>query len=81
MELSKQTVVDQITISENGTVFVRETSRIIENGQVISSQYVRSTFAPGDDVSAAPAQVQQVCAVFWTPEVIAAYRASLIESV
>jgi len=75
MALSKETVVDQITVTENGTVLVREVTRIMEDGAEISKQYHRSSFVPASDVSAQPANVQAICATAWTPEVIAAYEA------
>jgi hypothetical protein len=75
MALEKQVVVDQITVTENGTVLVREVTRIMEDGAEISKQYHRSSFAPASDVSAQPANVQAICVAAWTPEVIAAYQA------
>jgi hypothetical protein len=75
MALTKETVVDQITVTENGIVLVREVTRIMEDGKELSKQYHRSSFAPADDVSAQPQNVQDICNVAWTPEVIAAYQA------
>jgi hypothetical protein len=75
MALTKEVVVDQITVVENGIVLVREVTRIIEDGAEISKQYHRSSFAPASDVSGQPANVQAICAAAWTPEVIAAYEA------
>jgi hypothetical protein len=75
MALTKEVVVDQITVTENGTVLVREVTRIMEDGKELSKQYHRSSFVPADDVSAQPQNVQDICNVAWTPEVIAAYQA------
>ena len=75
MALSKEVVVDQITITENGIVLVREVTRIMEDGAELSKQYHRSSFAPASDVSGQPPNVQAICATAWTPEVIAAYEA------
>jgi hypothetical protein len=75
MALTKETVVDQITVTENGTVLYREATRIMEDGKQLSQTYHRSSFAPADDVSSQPANVQAICAVAWTPEVISAYKA------
>ena len=36
-----------------------------------------TAFSPGSDVSAAPAEVQSLATLLWTPEVVAAYEASL----
>jgi hypothetical protein len=75
MALTKEVVVDQITITENGTVLVREVTRIMEDGKELSKTYHRSSFVPADDVSGQPQNVQDICNVAWTPEVIAAYQA------
>jgi hypothetical protein len=77
MALTKEVVVDQITVTENGTVLVREVTRIMEDGAEISKQYHRSSFAPASDVSGQPQNVQDICQAAWTPEVIAAYKAQL----
>jgi hypothetical protein len=75
MALTKQVVVDQITVTENGIVLVREITRIMEDDVEISKQYHRTSFAPASNVSAQPANVQAICNVAWTPEIIAAYKA------
>lgn len=76
MALSKQTVVDQIEIVENGTVHVRTATRILEDGALISSSFHRHVVVPGDDYSDEDARVQAICAAMHTPEVIAAYKAA-----
>ena len=65
MALNKEVAVDQITITENLTVLVREVTRILEDGVEISKQYHRSSFEKGADVSAQTQQVQDICAVAW----------------
>tara|TARA_R110000772_G_scaffold69073_2_gene152823 strand:- start:114 stop:362 length:249 start_codon:yes stop_codon:yes gene_type:complete len=76
MALTKEVVVDQITVTENGIVLVREVTRIMEDGAEISKQYHRTSFAPASDVSGQPQNVQNICATAWTPEVVAAYVAA-----
>ena len=65
MALEKQVVVDNITVTETGTVLVREVTRILEDGVEISKQYHRTSFEKGADVSAQPQNVQDICAVAW----------------
>ena len=77
MSITKETVVDQITVTENGTVLVRELTRIMENGNELSKQYNRTSFAPASDVSAQPQNVQDICNVAWTTEIVSAYQAML----
>lgn len=75
MALTKETAVDQITVTENGTVLVRQTTVIKEDGKEISKQYHRISFAPNDDLSSQPDNVKAICKAVWTAEVIAAYKA------
>jgi hypothetical protein len=75
MALTKETVVDQITVTENGTVLVREATRIMEDGNELSKTYHRTSLTPGQDITAQPANVQAICNAAWTPEVISAYEA------
>ena len=75
MSLTKQTVVDQITVTENGIVLYREATRIMEDGVQLSQTYHRSSLTPAQDLTGVPANVVAICNVAWTPEVIAAYKA------
>jgi DNA-binding transcriptional LysR family regulator len=77
MALSKETVVDQITVTENGIVLYREATRIMEDGNQISQTYHRSSLAPEADLTGVPANVAAICNLTWTPEVIAAYQAQV----
>ena len=65
MALTKETVVDQITVTETNAVLVREVTRIMEDDVEISKQYHRTSFEKGADVSAQPQQVQDICAIAW----------------
>ena len=75
MSLTKSIAVDQITVTESGVVLFREATRIFEDGVELSKTYHRSSLTPGQDISGVPANVQAICNVAWTPEVIAAYQA------
>lgn len=76
MSLTKQTVVDQITVTENGIVLYREATRIMEDGTQLSQSYHRSSLTPGQDLTGIPANVVAICNAAWTPEVVAAYQAA-----
>jgi hypothetical protein len=76
MSLTKTTVVDQVTVQENGTVFYREATRIMEDGNQISQTYHRSSLTPAQDLTGVPANVVAICNTVWTSEVIAAYQAA-----
>jgi hypothetical protein len=77
MALTKETAVDQITVTENGIVLYREATRIMEDGVQLSQTYHRSSLAPEADLTGVPANVAAICNLTWTPEVIAAYKAQL----
>lgn len=74
MPITKTTAIDQITVTENGTVFYRQVTRIMEDGQQLSQTYYRTSLTPGQDLAEQPAQVAAIAAVAWTPEVITAYQ-------
>jgi len=76
MSLTKTTVIDQITVTENGIVLYREATRIMEDGNQISQTYHRSSLTPAQDLTGVPANVVAICNTVWTAECIAAYQAS-----
>ena len=77
MSLTENKTIDQITVVENGTLQVREVTRIIKDGKQIAQTYHRWSFAPASDVSAMPQNVQSIAQAVWTAEVVAAYQAAL----
>jgi hypothetical protein len=74
--ITKQTVVDQITVTENGIVLYREATRLIEDGKELTKTYHRSSLTPGQDLTGQPEKVVAICNTAWTSEVIAAYQAA-----
>ena len=77
MSLTKTTVVDSITVTENGIVLFREATRIMEDGNQISQTYHRTSLTPGQDLTGQPANVTAICNAAWTTEVIDAYNAQV----
>jgi hypothetical protein len=75
MALSEVKGIDKIEVVENGTVQVREATKIMKNGEEIAKTYHRTSLTPGQDLSGQPANVVAICNAAWTPEVIAAYKA------
>jgi hypothetical protein len=75
MSLDKQTKIDRIEVVENGTVQVRQATIITDNGNEVSRTYHRWCIAPSQDYSDQEQQVQDICRVAHTSEVIAAYNA------
>ena len=75
MAITKETVVDQITVTENGIVLYREATRIKEDGKELSKTYHRSSLTPAQDLTDVPENVAAICNAAWTPEVIADFEA------
>jgi hypothetical protein len=73
--IEKQTVVDQITVTENGVVLYREATKIIEDGKELTKTYHRTSLTPGQDLTGIPDKVKSICDTAWTSDVIAAYQA------
>ena len=76
MSLTKTTTVDQITVTENGTVLYREATRIMEDGVQLSQTFHRSSLTPAQDLTGVPANVVAICNAAWTTEVVSAYQAA-----
>ena len=75
MSLTKTTVIDQITVQENGTILYREATRIMEDGNQISQTYHRSSLTPAQNLTGVPANVVAICNTAWTAEIVSAYQA------
>jgi hypothetical protein len=78
MSLTKSTVIDSITVTENGIVLYREATRIMEDGNELSKTYHRSSLTPGQDLTGVPDSVVAIANVAWTNAVVAAYQAEVI---
>ena len=79
MSLTKTTAVDQITVTENGTVLYREATSFLEDGVAITKTFHRNSLTPGQDLTGVPANVVAHCNAAWTAEVVAAYKAAQTE--
>ena len=77
MALTETKVIDQITVTENGTLLVREATRVLRDGEQIAQTFHRWSFTPGSDLSEMPQNVKDIANVTWTPEVLAAYQAQV----
>ena len=74
MSLTKEVVADKIevvTMQDEGgndvtSVQVRTTTKILEDGAVISQSYHRHVIQSGDDWSSEPSNVQTICNAVFT---------------
>jgi hypothetical protein len=75
MALSKDVVLNQIEIMEDGVMQLRYATYIVEDGERITDpKYHRMVIEPGDNYSQAPPRVRAIADVVHTPAVIKAYR-------
>ena len=74
MAITKETVVDQITVTENGIILYREATKIIEDGKELTKTYHRTSLTPGKDLTGHPAQVTAIANTVWTDEVVTKYQ-------
>ena len=77
MSIEKTVKVDQVEVTENGSVQVRTATIITEDGKVIGQSFHRHVVSPGDDYSAEDARVKAICKATHTAAVIAAYKAAI----
>ena len=79
MALTETKVIDQITVTENGTVLYREATRILKDGEQIAQTFHRTSLTPAQDLTGQPANVVAICNAAWTDEVVAAYQAQVAQ--
>jgi hypothetical protein len=76
MSITKETVIDQITVTENGIILYREATRIMEDGTELTKTYHRNSLTPAQDLTGVPDKVVAICNTAWTADVVAAYQAA-----
>jgi hypothetical protein len=79
MALTKETVTDKIEVLEEGHIQIRTTTRVLEDGAVLSSSFHRHVLHPNQDLTDEDPKVVAIANATWTPEVIAAYEAKVAE--
>ena len=81
MALEKVISQDKIEIvGDYKTVQIRTCTKVLEDGVELSSGYHRHVVVAGQDYSGESAEVQAICGVVHTDEVVAAYQASQEEA-
>jgi hypothetical protein len=63
--LTKETAIDQITVTENGNVSYRQVTRVLENGVSLVQTYHRTNIEPGSDLENVPEKVQAIAKAAW----------------
>jgi len=54
MAITKETAIDQITVTENGIILYREATRIMEDGTELTKTYHRNSLSPAQDLTGVP---------------------------
>lgn len=64
-------------ILDDGQIEFRKTRTVTDTvtGEIFEKHH-RQVLFPGQDVTSQPNKVRQICAIVWTPAVIAAYQAA-----
>jgi hypothetical protein len=75
MALEKQVAIDKIEVLENGTIQVRQITRIVEDGTELSASYQRWTLTPSSDLTSQEPKVAAIANATWTADVVSAYKA------
>jgi len=73
--LTKEAVLDTITVDEHGNIMYREVTRIMEDGKELAKSYHRSSLMPGAALTGVEPKVASIANVVWTPAVVAAANA------
>jgi hypothetical protein len=70
MTIIKKKVIDKIEVLEMGQIQIRQATRIIEDGNLISQTFHRHVIEPDlDDLTGQDEKVQLVANVVWTDDV------------
>lgn len=73
--ITKEVVIERMEVLENGAIQVRESTRIIEDGLMLSARTRRYVVLPDSPVDAeAPARLTNLRATVQTPAIVAAYK-------
>ncbi|MCH7713760.1 MAG: hypothetical protein IIC99_09070 [Chloroflexi bacterium] len=77
--LEEHSVIDQITVLEDGQIQVRRADKVLRDGVEIAKTYHRHVVGPGDDLAGEDEKVRTIAVVVHTPDVVQAYLAALAD--
>jgi archaellum component FlaF (FlaF/FlaG flagellin family) len=67
--LEKKESYSKIEVLESGHVQLRLTTKVLDDGEIISQSHHRSVVTPLDDITSLPQSVQDVCNAYWTDDI------------
>ncbi len=65
MALTKEIVIDKIEVLESNAIQVRQVTRVLEDGEVLSSSYHRHVLQPGADLTNEDPKVVAIATAAW----------------
>jgi len=65
MALTKEIVIDKIEVLESNAIQVRQVTRVLEDGEVLSSSYHRHVLQPCDDLTNEDPKVVAIATAAW----------------
>lgn len=65
MALTKEVVIDKIEVLETGAIQVRQATRVLEDGTVLSQSYHRHVLEKGADLTNEDPKVAAVATAAW----------------
>jgi len=74
MALTESLKIDQIEVTNDWNIQVRQATIIERDGEFVSRTFHRWVLTPDMDISDQEQKVQDICNVAWTPEVRQAYE-------
>lgn len=72
--ITKQESYTKIECLESGHIQLRLTTKIIEDGKVISESHHRSVVDPDSDIGKLPENIQAICKAHWNEEMMAEWN-------
>ena len=79
MAYTEEKVIDKIEILEDGTMQIREATRVLKDGVQIAETYHRKCIAPDESADELPDKVKGIASLVRTPEVVSKYNAEKIK--
>ena len=74
MALTESTKIDQIEVTNDWNIQVRQATVIERDGEFVSRTFHRWVLQPDSDISGQEQKVKDICNVAWTDEVRQAYE-------
>lgn len=62
----EQKTIDQITVTENGIILIREKTEVLKDGVVIATSYHRTSLSPNDSLDGQDKRVVDIAKAVWT---------------